>query len=532
MQWFGKAVGIADGLGDRNRLKILCAAQGNAFSASGDWQQGSEEFAAAARLAAELGDITGEAEAWANVAACWSKLGRPEEALKLIEQSLDGPATDASPEWRAAQLRNLGEILEQLDEPEEALRRLDEASRLAEDPELRDETLKRAAEIALVHPGIAERALDFLDRSLDLQRELGTSVDVAWRAANIGAQLSHSSQPSAAPRYFGVALRVFARNGDRRRAFYVRNDRGIALGRIGDLSGAIKDTEAALQIAEEIGDRRLEFQAQLNLGELERRRGRLSEAEAQESRALELARELSDPRAQAAALNMLGLVKADGEEFESAERAYKDALAIGRQLGDDELQQEALGGLGGLAFRRGRWGEAIRRFEQALRRHGGLDSEALAEDLGGLALSRAARGQVVEAEIQRLVDVSGVIGWDRHAAEELAECALLLAGVGSDVDEALSIAAVAIICALRDSLAGVDRESASDDASFETLIRTIVKAVMWMRRSPGYENLKASLLGEVERGLKIETRELDCLPQLFEQAETVLDEDGAPVIRA
>lgn len=532
LRWFGKAVGIADGLGDRNRLKILRAAQGNAFSASGDWQQGSEEFAAAARLAAELGDITGEAEAWANVAACWSKLGRPEEAVKLIEQSLSGPATDASPEWRAAQLRNLGEILEQLDEPEEALRRLDEASRLAEDPELRDEALKRAAEIALVHPGIAERALDFLDRSLDLQRELGTSVDVAWRAANIGAQLSQSSQPSAAPRYFGMALRVFARNGDRRRAFYVRNDRGIALGRIGELSEAIEDTEAALQIAQEIGDGRLEFQAQLNLGELERRRGRLSEAEGLESRALELARELSDPRAQAAALNMLGLVKADGEEFESAERAYKDALAIGRQVGDDELQQAALGGLGGLAFRRGRWGEAIRRFGQALRRHGDFDSEALAEDLGGLALSRAARGQVVEAEIQRLVDVSGVIGWDRHAAEELAECALLLAGAGSDVDEALSIAAVAIICALRDSLTGVDKESPSDDASFETLIRTIMKAVIWMRRSPGYENLKARLLGEVERGLKIETRELDFLPQLFEQAETVFDEGGAPVIRA
>ena len=528
LRWFGKAVAIADGLGDRNRLKILRAARGSAFSASGEWQQGSEEFAAAARLAAELGDIASEAEAWANVAACWSKLGRPDEALKLIEQSLFRPATDASSEWRAAQLRNLGEILEQVDQPEGALRRLDEASRLAEDPDLRDEALQRAAEIALAHPGMAERALEFLDRSLDLQRELGTQADVAWRAANIGAQLSHSSQASAAPGYFGLALRVFARNGDRRRAFYVRNDRGIALGRIGDLGGAIRDAKAALHIAEDVGDHRLEFQAQLNLGELERRRGRLSEAKVRESRALELARQLSDARAQASALNMLGLIEADSEDFESAERAYKGALSIGRKLGDDEPQQEALGGLGGLAFRRGHWGEAIKRFEQAVRRHGDLNTEALAEDLGGLALSRANQGQVVEAEIQRLVDVSGVIGWDRHAAEELAECALVLAGVGRDVDEALSIAAVAIVCALRDSFVS---ESAAGDASFETLALVIMKAVLWMNGTPRFEDLKTQLLEEVAQTLKLGAGELDFLPQLFEQAEEVLGEDaaGAPL---
>jgi tetratricopeptide (TPR) repeat protein len=523
LRWLGKAIAIADGLGDRNRLKILRAARGNAFSEADDWQQASEEFASSAQLAAELGDLAGEAEAWGNVAACWSKLGRPEEALRLIEQFLSGPATGASPAWRAAQLRNLGEILEQMGELEGALKRLDEASRLAEDPELRDEYLKRAAEIALAHPGFGEQALDSLGRSLDLQRELGTPADVAWRAANIGAQLSDTSQVAAAPGYFGLALRVFARNGDRRRAFYVRNDRGIALSRAGDLKRAIKDTEAALRIAEEIGDPRLEFQAQLNLGELERRRGRLPQAEVWESRALKLAQETSDLRAEGSALNTLGLIKADGEQFELAERAYKDALAIGRKLRDEKLQCGALGGLGGLAYRRGRWREAVKRFEQAVRRHGDFDTEALAEDLGGLALSRAARGQVVEAEIQRLVNVSGVIGWDRHAAGELAECALLLSQFGGDLGEAVSTAAIAITCALREEfLAG-----APDDAvDGETLATVIIKAVVWMRRRADYDDLKSRLLAEVEESLKIDPGEFGLVPQLFEQAEMVLAEEG------
>jgi tetratricopeptide (TPR) repeat protein len=523
LQWLGKAIAIADALGDRNRLKVLRAARGTAYSRLDAWQQSSEEFAASARLAAQLGDSAAEAEAWGNVAACWSKLGRPEEALRLIEGSLLGQATGASPEWRAAQFRNLAEILEQMDKPDEALRRLDEASRLADTPETRDKYLKRAAEIALVHPGLAGRALEFLDRSLELQREVGTPADVAWRAANIGAQLSETSQVSAAPRYFGLALRVFARNGDRRRAFYVRNDRGIALSRAGDLNGAVKDTEAALRIAEDVGDPRLEFQAQLNLGELERRRGRLSEAEERESRALKLAQGISDPSAEASVLNMLGLINADGQKFEMAERNYKDALAIGRKLKDQELQHEALGGLGGLAYRRGRWGEAIKRYEQAVRLHGNFDTEALAEDLGGLALSRAARGQVVEAEIQRLVDVSGVIGWDRHAAGELAECASLLSHCAGDPGEAVSIAAIAITCALRETFLSA---TSDDEAAYETLAAAIVKAVLWMQRDAGYDDLKAQLLAEVEGGLNLEPGELDLVPQLFEQAEMVLAEEG------
>ena len=527
VQWLQKAMKIAGSLGDRKRLAVLTAAKGSALAELKKWEEAAEEFIGAARITGDLGDVPAEAEAWANVAACWSQVGRPEEARKLIHQALSDPHSDRDPNWRAAQLRNLGEILEQLEEPEDAIQRMEEASRLAEDAKLKDIALQRAAEIALAHPGLADQALGFLERSLGLQRTLGTPADVAWRAANIGSQLSHSSQVAHAADYFTLALRTFSRNGDRRRAFYVRTDRAIALGRDGDVKAAIDDTRAALSIARELEDRRLEYQAELNLGELERRRGRLPKAEAHELRALDLARKVSDEGDQADALNLLGLIRVDQDQLERAEEAYEEALEIGRRIKDDGPQHEALGGLAGVAFRRGHFGAAAARYQQAVRRHGDVNTVALVEDLGGLALSRAARGKVVEAEIQRLVDVSGVVGWDSNAAGELAQCSYLLSEEDGDIEEAVSIAAAAVICALRAMLVRGD-SSGSLDEEATTLGYVLVKCIFWMRPRPEYSELKLQLMQEIREGFDVEGGELDFVETLIEKAEKELIGEEAP----
>ena len=266
---------------------------------------------------------------------------------------------------------------------------------------------------------------------------------------------------------------------------------------------------AALQIAQQLGDRRLEFRAELNLGELERRRGHLPDAETHELRALELARRSSDESDQAAALNMLGLIRVDEDQLDLAEEAYKEALAIGRRQKVDAVQHGALGGLAGIAYRRGRWGEALRRFQQAVRRHGDVSTEALAEDLGGLALSRAARGEVVEEELQRLIDVSGVIGWDENAAEELADCAALLFEVGEDPEEAVSLAAAAAMCALRIMVVRDDSSASSDDEDMLLLVRVLMKAVLWMREHPRYPELKPLLVSEVKKAFDSKGEDLD-----------------------
>ncbi|MGN6258715.1 MAG: tetratricopeptide repeat protein [Solirubrobacterales bacterium] len=522
MRWYRKAESIAQSLGDRYRLRILADALGSALAKAEKWEEAAEEFARAARLAESLGDLPSEVQAWANVGACWLQLGRPEEALRLIDQALSNPQASGSPDSRASQLRNLGEVLERLGKPEEALRRLDEAARLAEDVELKDSSLQRGAEIALGHPGLGDQADGFLQRSLDLQRDTGTSVDAAWRAAMIGAQLSGSSQAAAAPRYFTLALRVFARNGDRRRAFYTRNDRGIALSNTGALTAAVHDMKAALAIAQEIGDWRLQFQAEMNLGELERRRKNLGSSEAHLQNALERAERANDDLDRAAVLNLLGLMRVDMGDLNGAERSYQDALELGKRLKDKKTQADAFGGLAGIAFRRGRYGEAERRFEQAIRQYGDATSTALVEDLGGLALSRASRGRVVEEEIQRLIDLSGRIGWDRNCAEEIADCGQALIAAGGDIEDAISLQAIAVTCALRSITANLGGD---DDALIRLLVLVLAKGIAWMRVHPNYAAIRQQMVEEVIETLDVEAGELDFLEKMIAVVKSEFSDD-------
>lgn len=515
-RWYEKALAKAGALGDERRMMILRGSIGTALAKAERWQAAAEQFAEAATVAAGIGQLGFEAESWANVAACSLHLGKPERARALIKKALENPHASKSPDWRAGQLRNLGETLEQLGDSPGAIKRLAEAARLAEDPELRDTCLQRAAEIALVDPDLAEQAIDFLDEALALQRQTGTSVDWAWRAAQIGAQLSNSSQAASAPRFFALALRVFARNGDRRRAFDLRNDRAIAFSRIGDIRAALRDERAALTIAEELGNARLRFQAEMNLGELERRRGRFDLSEQHQLRALRLAEVTGDERDQAASLNLLGLLRFRQGQVEGAEGVYRKALEIGKRLGDDAVQHGALGGLGSIAFDRRRYAEAERRYGQAIRKHGDEQTAALAEDLGGLILSRAARGRLAEAETQRLVDLSAAVGWDRSCSEELTSCASLLAGVGGDLEAAVSIQAVAIVCAARG--AGIPG-GPDDETGLRVLLAAVFAASIWINTRDDPEALKGQLMTQLEESHGIEGQALDFLRTCFAEAE-------------
>jgi len=521
LRWYRKADAIAQNLEERSRMRILAGAIGTALGELGYWDEAAAEFARAARIAESLGDIPAEAEAWANVGACWLELGRPEEALRLVDETLADPRAERSPDSRAAQLRNLAEVLEQLERSEDALQRLEEAANLAEDPELEDAALQRAAEIALLHPGLGHQAEGYLRRSLALQRQSGTSVDAAWRAATIGAQLSNSSQAAKAPEFFTLALRVFSRNGDRRRAFHVRNDRGIAWSKTENLAAARKDMKAALELAVEIGDSNLEFQAEMNLGEIERRSERLDSSGEHLSRALALAEQSGDRADRAATLNQLGLLEVNRGDLEAAEAAYGDALTLAKELKDTTIQAEAFGGLGGVAYRRERFAEAARRFEQAIRKYGNVISTGLAEDLGGLALSRAARGEAREEELQRLIDVSGRLGWDQPCAEELAECGRLMHAESGDPDDAVSLQAMALSCALRSITADL---SGGDNELADLLNFVLIRGTMWMSELPDYDDRKRQMLDEAIDNLNFDREAMSFLEGMIETIESVMNE--------
>ena len=520
LRWYRKALELARASEDKHCEQVQLAAMGARYARLEEWEPAVDCFSESARVAGELSDASAQAEALGNAGASLSRVGRPEQALALIENVLADPGAEGDPDWRARQLSNLAEVLEDLNQPTQALSRLEEAANLAPDPDQKETALRRAAEIALAHPGLAVRAPDFLHEAFDIRKPLVTSEEWAWQAAMFGALLSESSQSFRAAEFFSIALRVFSRNGDHRRAFFTRNDRAIAHGRSDELSAAARDLRSCIQIAEDLSDRRLEFQARMNLGEIERRRGQLSSAETLQGKALKLARKAKNRADEAAALNMFGLLRIDQDQAQKAGVAYKEALAIGREIGDRVPQQAALGGLAGIAFRAGRYGEAEKRYKQALRLHDTTASTALVEDLGGLVMSEAARGKVSEETLQRLIDVSGVLGWDRHCASELGWAAWALSENGNDFSEAVSMLASAVTCAARELLIH-ELDSQFADRAMRTLAEVAMLGVVWMYKDKHYAKWKAQLVSDVRTFLELD-EDLGLLSDAIEAAEEAL----------
>jgi tetratricopeptide (TPR) repeat protein len=526
-RWFSKALDQALDSNDKHQEQIQRGGLADARFQMQEWQLAAEQFAAAGAVAAELGDAGAQAEALGHAARALRNAGEAEAALGLINAVLADPDAEKDSTWRGAQLRNLAEVLADLDQPSEALRRLEEAANLSEDPQERDLALLRAAEIALDHPGLANRAPGFLHRALSIYKEEATGSEWAWQSATMGAMLSETSQAQHAAKFFSLALRVFARSGDRQRAFLTRNDRAITLSRIGESRAAVKDLRACLRIAEEMGDRALQFQAQINLGEVERQQRRLASSEHHLQAALSLARQRGDSKDEGAALEIRALLRLEQERMRDATTDFEKMLEIGRELGDKDLERGALGGLGGIAFRAGRSAEAERRYRQALRRHPKGPSIAVAEDLGGCVLAMAARGKVDEEIVQRLIDVSGIVGWDTNCSRDLCQAAKMMVAAGC-IEEAVSFQAAAMGSALRDLYLWIAAQEDPEDFPIQTISEITYAGVQWMYEREDYSVLKLQLLEEVTNFFSLE-EDLGLAVDAITTAEEVCKEHRAPV---
>jgi tetratricopeptide (TPR) repeat protein len=522
LRWYRKALELALESGDSHQEQIQRTCIAKTSFGLKDWRAAADQFAAAAALAAELGDATAQAEALGDAAASLRNAGEAQAALGLINSVLADPEPGKDPSWRVEQLCNLAEILVDLDESGQALGRLREAVNLSSDPHQQDRALQRAAQIALDHPGLAHEAPDLLRRALAIHRKNSSGPEWAWQAATMGAMLSETSQADQAPGFFALALRVFARSSDRRRAFFTRNDRAIALCRTDQLPAAAADLRACIKIAENLGDRALQLQAQVNLAEVERQRGRLAEAEGHLRLALNLAETREGRADEGAAIAILALVRVDEGRSDDANRLYHQALEIGRELHDTDVQQSALAGLAGVAFRAGRYSKAELWFRQAIRQGGEAPSVNLAEDLSGCVLAMAARGKTDEAVIQRLVDMSGVLGWDSLCAQQLCQGAILLFDAGQR-EEALEMQALALAAAMRDLYVWLPSHENLEGLPTAVLSEVVIWGARWMLGQDDYPEMKSQLLDQVKDILRVDKHD-ELLVRALATAEEVLAE--------
>jgi tetratricopeptide (TPR) repeat protein len=521
-RWYAQALKLAESINDLTQRRIQRQALALSHVRLGEYERAVELFLRVAEEATELDDQVQAAIALGDAGGSLMQAGDPERARELTERALAMPG--GTDHWRAQQLTNLAAELNALSEPEPAVARLLEAANLTSEPAERADAVRYAGEVAISSPETAGQAPGIFQQELDLRREHEPSERWAWRTAEIGATLSHTSQTAAAPEFFTIALRVFARRSDRRQAFFIRNDRASANADLRNLPSALADLTVCLQIAQEMNDGALTQQAHMNLGEIQRRKGDHPAAAGHLNRALSIARRLQDSRAQGDTLVLLALDTEDQNDTESARVSLRRADELARTLKDRDLQARVYKGRAGLEFRARRFAMAATLYLRAARMLAGEASRQLAESLSGALLSAAHRGCLDEETLEQLLNVSTRLAGDADLLGKLTAALPALAEQGNDRDIA-RLAAVVLGVALRLVLSGEDK----DPERFAPFVQAASAAAWWTAPDSARETILADQLRDIcgEEAAREIMRLVGDAVKAIEQKRAEADEENA-----
>jgi tetratricopeptide (TPR) repeat protein len=251
--------------------------------------------------------------------------------------------------------------------------------------------------------------------------------------------------------WFGRALDLATRSGDRRLRGMCHNSLGVGLLNSGDGVTAEYHLREALRLREEIGDSTGASASRHNIAVLLFERGALPEAAAMFARELEVCRAAGELNGEAAALLGVGAAAALMGDHARARDALTEDCVLLERLGDDPGLSEAMTYLGHLDRVQQRFDDARRRLTQ---------SEALAAREGFGRDRSFALGELARVELD---------DGNPEAALGAARLAASLAGNDADcaiaADAALALAigttsgpdgAVDVVERLLRRLAGAD----------------------------------------------------------------------------
>ncbi len=293
--------------------------------------------------------------------------------------------------------------------------------------------LHRKIGAALWHKGERRASIDNYQRGIDLLKDGPPCIELVRLYEEAASLYMHTGDNMLAIYASEKALRLAERLDEARAASRAHGIFGRVFGRIGDSEKARENLERSVALARE-SDRAEAVRALLTLGyHLEVSEADYDGAAAAYREALEIAQEVGDLPSQVelhASLGQLAAEKADWEEVERAAEA-SGGLAEREGLHGKLCFPYLLRGV--LAWRQGRWDEAIKSFRRAheLGEQVGR-SEVAFSALQWLAWTLRESGDLAaaETELAKALDICERAGLIAQSVEAISTRAVVLAMQG------------------------------------------------------------------------------------------------------
>ena len=358
------------------------------------------QFQRASALWKAAADDSGQAVAFRKLGTGLHALGRPDEALRPLLESLELARRAGEAESEAAALNALARVDLDLGRMEEASTHAERAlvvSRANQIQSREAEGLNVLGDIYFFSGRFVE-AFDAYVKSVDLSKALSDREGEAAAMVNKGYAEVDLSRVGDAQASYQQALALWTVIGDRR-------GQAATLTALGHLHVAIGENERALDqyrqasaLADQLGDFIGRARIQAGLGAVHLNLGEPAQAIPYYRRSAELFRAAKYPNGEATARLWLGASLSSFGQQTKALQELTRVLALARSVSDRRLEAQALEGLGRAHLALGEPRSALQRFRESRHLAGEIGNQKWEiYSLNGIAMALDRQGDHEQA---------------------------------------------------------------------------------------------------------------------------------------
>jgi serine phosphatase RsbU (regulator of sigma subunit)/tetratricopeptide (TPR) repeat protein len=212
------------------------------------------------------------------------------------------------------------------------------------------------------------KALDYFNKSLKINKEIGDKKGIANSSSNIGSIYNRQGDIPKALEYLHKSLKISEEIGDKELIASSLNDIGGIYNSQGELPKALEYIHRSLKLREGIGDKEGIASSLNNIGDIYRRgQEELPKALEYFHKSLTIYEEIGAKSGIAAVLNNIGLLHKGKGELQKALEYFHKSLAIQKKIGNKSGITAALSNIGFLEMGQGELALAEKHLQRSLK---------------------------------------------------------------------------------------------------------------------------------------------------------------------
>ena len=215
--------------------------------------------------------------------------------------------------------------------------------------------------------GEISKALQYFNKSLKIQEEIGDEIGASISLSNVGLIYSNQGETSKALTYYNKSLKIQEEIGYKAGMAITLNNIGIIFDDQGNIPKALEYYTRSLKINEEISDKYGTATALNNLGSIYYNQGNNENALEYHRRSLKILEEIGDKTGMANSLNNIGLIYSDEGDMPKALAHYSKSLKIQEGFGDKLGIAASLNNIGSIYYNQTDFSNALLYYNKSLK---------------------------------------------------------------------------------------------------------------------------------------------------------------------